>query len=439
MPRLLAVVGACLAVAIAEPGVAGPLTAAERSEVVQSIRRLVTDYYVFPDVAARLSQRLAGQLESGSYDGITDPVAFEARLDRDIREATQDNHFKVLFDADWVAAYRQALSPAQKRELQLREREEAARVNFGLQDARMLEGRVGYLRLASFENPEWTAAALGQSMDFLSNSDALIIDLRNNSGGYSELMQILCSYFFNPNDVYVMPLVEIKLRDGNEDTLIQHNVLTAVHGRKMLEQKVYVLTNHRTFSAAEWTAFVLQNRRRATVVGEQTIGGTHPADRKVVSDRFSINIPFGTMVDAVTRTHFEGVGVRPDVPVAATDALLTAQLLALETLARQYPERAAEYDWHLAALRAQQKPVRVPGQLLRSYVGKYGVIELQWSEGRLVSVREGIRNRLVPIGRDLFLLEGRDDARYRVIVERGRAVALERLFSDGRSVRDARE
>ena len=439
MKHCLAVLGLCLATAVAAQGVPEPLTPIERSEVVNSIRRLVTDHYVFPDIAASLDRRLAEQLESGSYDDITNPVAFEARLDLDIRGATKDNHFKVIFDPGWVAANRQALSPTQKRELQLRERAESAGLNFGIRDARMLEGRVGYLRLTSFENPEWAADALGHAMDFLSNSDALIIDLRNNTGGYSELMQILCSYFFDPNDVYVMPLVEMKLRDGGKSTVIQHNVMAAVHGRKMLDQDVYILTNHRSFSAAEWTAFVMQNRRRATVVGEQTVGGTHPAERKVVSDRFSINIPFGTMVDAVTQTHFEGVGVRPDVLVPATEGLLTAHLLALQKLSQRHPDRGAEYECHLDALRAQHRPVQVPGHVPRSYAGKYGVITLDWSDNRLVSVREGIRNGLVPIGRDMFLLEGRDDARYRVIVERGRPVALERLFANGRSIRDPRE
>lgn len=416
-----------------------PLTKDEKKEVVESINKLLDEYYISPEIAQKLIKQLSHNLEKGVYDAITDPVEFEAKLDQDIRAVSNDFHFKVIFDSEWVADSRKALSPQEKRELQLKEFAEAKKNNFGFRDVRMLEGKVGYLKFISFENPEWTAETLANAMNFLSNADALIIDLRNNTGGYSELMQILCSYFFNPNDVFVLPLVEINLRDKGKNILIQHNVLTSVQGKKMLEQDLYILTNYRSFSAAEWTSFVLQNRKRATIIGEKTIGGTHPADRKIVSDRFSINIPFGTMLDAVTKNHFEGIGVKPDIAVPAKDALLTAQIVALEKLAKKHPENKANYEWHLQALKAKQKPISVSDETLKSYVGKYGIISLLWENGKLISQREGIRTELIPIANDLFLLEGRDDARFKILFEKGKVIGMERLFEDGRSLKEVKE
>jgi retinol-binding protein 3 len=145
------------------------------------------------------------------------------------------------------------------------------------------------------------------------------------------------------------------------------------------------------------------------------------------------------MLDAVTKTHFEGIGVKPDIAVSAKDALLTAQIVALEKLSAKFPDNKANYDWHLQALRAKQKPVSVSDETLKSYIGKYGIITLLWENGKLISLREGIKTELIPIAQDLFLLEGRDDARFRILFENGKVAGLERLFEDGRSLKEAKE
>lgn len=416
-----------------------PLDKSEKKQVIESINKLLDEYYISPDIAKKLIKQLSKNLETGVYDAITDPLEFESKLDQDIRAVSKDYHFKVIFDADWVTDNRKAVSPQEKRELLNKEFIEAKSNNFGFKDVRILEGKVGYLHFTSFENPEWTAETLANAMNFLSNSDALIIDLRNNVGGYAELMQILCSYFFTANDAFVLPLVEINLRDKGKNIVIQQNVLTSVQGKKMLDADLYILTNYRTFSAAEWTSFVLQNRKRATIIGEKTIGGTHPADRKIVSDRFSINIPFGTMLDADTKTHFEGIGVKPDIEIPAKDALPTAQIVALERLAVKFPDKKANYEWHLQALRARRKPVSVSDETLKSYIGKYGIITLLWENGKLISLREGIKTELIPIAKDLFLLEGRDDVRFKILFENDKTAGLERFFEDGRSLKTMKE
>jgi hypothetical protein len=51
-----------------------------------------------------------------------------------------------------------------------------------------------------------------------------------------------------------------------------------------------------------------------------------------VTDRFGVWVPAGRAVNPVTGTNWEGVGVRPDVPVETKEALRTAHLRALERL-----------------------------------------------------------------------------------------------------------
>jgi hypothetical protein len=66
--------------------------------------------------------------------------------------------------------------------------------------------------------------------------------------------------------------------------------------------------------------------------GEVTGGGAHPVRGQRIDDRFTIGVPFAKAVNPVTKTNWEGTGVKPDVAVAASEALTTAQKLASDKL-----------------------------------------------------------------------------------------------------------
>ena len=53
-------------------------------------------------------------------------------------------------------------------------------------------------------------------------------------------------------------------------------------------------------------------------------------------------MPDGRAINPITNTNWEGVGVEPDVKVAADDALRTAQLLALKKI-EQLGGKDADY------------------------------------------------------------------------------------------------
>jgi C-terminal processing protease CtpA/Prc len=102
-----------------------------------------------------------------------------------------------------------------------------------------------------------------------------------------------------------------------------------------------VLTSEKTFSAAEESAYDLQSRGRATIVGRTTGGGAHPVDRRRLGGGFSVTVPVARAENPVTKTNWERVGVQPDVDVDAERALDRAWSSALESLpqAETDPER----------------------------------------------------------------------------------------------------
>jgi C-terminal processing protease CtpA/Prc len=209
-------------------------------------------------------------------------------------------------------------------------------VNYGLERAERLAGNVGYLEIRSFNfDAEMVDSALAAAMNFLGNTQALIIDVRRNRGGDPRMVAAVCSYLMKPNTLvnqfYWRPL-------NRWDEFRTGAVTGRYHGTT---KPVYVLTSDETFSGAEEFAYDIQTQKRGEVVGDTTGGGAHPGGMRRVTDKFGVWVPSGRAVNPVTGTNWEGVGVRPDVAVTAKDALRTAHLRALERLVagERDPER----------------------------------------------------------------------------------------------------
>ncbi len=111
-----------------------------------------------------------------------------------------------------------------------------------------------------------------------------------------------------------------------------------------------MLTSKDTASGAEEFAYDIQQLKRGTVVGEVTWGGANPGEMMPIDDHFAIFVPTGTAVNPISKTNWEGVGVKPDVPVDRTAALETARRMALQKLlANAKGERAQELQQAIIA------------------------------------------------------------------------------------------
>jgi C-terminal processing protease CtpA/Prc len=206
-----------------------------------------------------------------------------------------------------------------------------ARENFGVQRVEVLGGNVGYLKLTAFYRLQEMRETLAAAMLTLQHTDALILDLRENTGGSPESVALLLSYLF---DKPSMPLFEIINRGGEHRRYATED--SPLPGRNGT-RPVYVLTAARTFSAGEGIAFILQEYGRAEIIGEQTAGAANPGRPYPVNNRFEVTVPNGRVRTAVSGRNWEGNGVTPDVPVAAADSLRTAHARALRDLLTSLP------------------------------------------------------------------------------------------------------
>jgi C-terminal processing protease CtpA/Prc len=201
--------------------------------------------------------------------------------------------------------------------------------NFGMKTAKVLDGNVGYLEVTGFYRTNEGAETVDAAMRFLAHTDALILDVRANGGGSPDTALQLLSYFFNePN----LPLFSIVTRSG--EPTIERTTQTGIAFRDET-RPVYVLVSQHTWSAGEGVPFILQERHRAKVIGQNTAGAANPASPWDINQALTVTIPFGRVESSMAGKNWEGTGVVPDLIVAPDKAFQAAYVQALQSLLAQ--------------------------------------------------------------------------------------------------------
>ena len=309
--------------AVQQPSPAA-LDAPTRQQVIDGSIEHMTRAYIFADVAEKMSVSLRERVAKGEYDNTTSPREFAETLTRHLQEVSHDKHLRVIYNAEGFPPQRSGPPTAEERAQRLAD---DRRRNFGFQRIERLDGNVGYIELLGFSGAEEVAEAAVPAMNFVSNTDALIFDLRRNGGGSPVTIGLISSYLFDT----VVHLNDFYIREF--DRTQQFFTKADVQGRRYGEKKpVFVLTSSRTFSAAEEFTYNLKNLKRATIVGETTGGGAHPGGVQRITQHFGIWLPNGRAINPITKTNWEGVGIEPDVKVESAQALQAAHLAALRRI-----------------------------------------------------------------------------------------------------------
>lgn len=299
------------------------LDAALRQRVVEEAASLLVEQHLTPATGEACARHIRARLADGAYDQFTDPAQFANTLTADLRSVDDDAHLRVeaappsRFGTDGT-------SPPVDSRRRLHER--FRRENFGFRKIELLDDGVGYLDLRAFAPPEVAGDTATAALAVLANCDALIIDLRENSGGSGEMVQLIATYFF------AEPTLLVSYETRGEALVRQSWTLPYVPGRRLPATPLFILTSARTASAAEEFTYDLKHHGRATVIGETTAGGGHTACITRVADLFNVVIPHGRPIHPVTGTGWERVGVKPDIETSAAQALTRARLEAMQAV-----------------------------------------------------------------------------------------------------------
>lgn len=361
-----------------------PLTTQIKAELVQSVGRLLEANYVYPDTARQMSAYLQAQYTKGVYKSITDPVVLSDALNRDM--------FHVYHDGHLLLQYNPSLAEALEQPSTMDEEDNNApsarniNANFGFTAVQILNGNIGYINLEHF----WADEVYGKltvkaALQFVANSNALIIDLRTNGGGSPQTVALISSYFFKTrthlNDSYNRATRQTASYWTSPDSSLT----------TLIDKPLYILTSSKTFSAAEEFAYNLQNLNRATIIGERTGGGAHNTFEQSAGNGFVLYIPYGKAINAITKTNWEKVGVKPHIEVSESLALETAEMKIFEQLIASAPDSSTRFDlyWQLDMLKAANHTTNIDEAILKTYVGVYGERVFTYENGHLYYQRTG--------------------------------------------------
>lgn len=301
------------------------LTPEIRKQTLNELFTALSNRYVEEGTAKKIVADLKKRLGNGEFDKIDSGQEFAVKINEIMKGLVTDAHLRFRF-SERPLPKRERPSEASPEEIK-RAEEETRFVNAGFEKVERLRGNVGYIKFNHFDDPANVKRPMAAAMTFLANTDALIIDLRENGGGDPAGVQLVCSYLFSEKPVHLNSLF---FREGNRT--IDFWTLAQVDGPRYLDRDVYVLTSKRTGSGAEECSYNLKNLKRATLVGSSTWGGANPGGVVRLGDHFSCFIPVGKAINPYTKTNWEGTGVKPDIDIDPAKALKHAQLLAIKAM-----------------------------------------------------------------------------------------------------------
>jgi C-terminal processing protease CtpA/Prc len=289
--------------------------------IVEKVVSELNACYIDPETAGRIERLLRQREAAGRYDRLRDLTPFLQTLRSDLRSVADDAHLGV-----WPIWY--APVPLDTSALAVqRWREEQRRDNYGFGRVEVLPDDIGYLELTRFARPSVGETTARAAMAFLAGVDALIIDVRENHGGSEDMVNLICAYLFEE------PVHTISFYTRYTGETRDLWTPADVRGSALAHIPVFVLQSEESASAAEHLAYALQAAGRARIVGERSRGAANPVEERVYPElSLNISLPVSRAIHPLTGTSWEGVGVKPDVETAATDALEIALRLAREHL-----------------------------------------------------------------------------------------------------------
>ena len=370
------------------------------SLMVDSIAKLVKKYYVSLDVGEKIADTLLKKNKEEIYSKISDPKKLANQLTADLRSVNGDLHMYVQF--------RRKTDESKPKIVSKKVDRWGKWTNYGFQEIKVLDGNVGYLKISHFTDWKHFEAAkkvITSSINSLKNTDALIVDVRNNGGGFESIVAYLISYFFDGKSIH---LSDYYYRYADE----RYGVHTSVDipGTKLPNLPIYILVNNRSASAAESFAYMMKHLNRATIIGEVTAGAGNGAMRHRVNDEFLVTIASEETINMVTKTSFEKVGVIPNIKTNSEESYHTAYKMALEGLKKSNDSiHPSNYD-KLIDFIGTEKDVKLAD--ISKYVGRYKgtiaeiVISVKGEKLYAKIIGKGGQIKLIPKGNHTFLVNG---------------------------------
>ena len=191
-----------------------------------------------------------------------------------------------------------------------------------------LTHEIGYLHIAWEPDENTVDKQMEDVIAHLSSASAIVVDIRNNTGGEDRGGQAIASYFTDEERLYMTN--SIKNGPGPDDFTAPMEWYIRPKGFTF-NQPLVLLTNRVTVSAGETLALAMRTLPQLTSVGDTTTGAFSNAVPRELPNGWLYTLSIGDW-RAADGTSYEGIGLAPDIRVLNTSAaLLQGQDQCLET------------------------------------------------------------------------------------------------------------
>jgi len=336
------------------------LTVHEQRAIVAEFQELLEAEYVLEDKLSLFTDGFESAIEAGLYSQPQSTEDFSKRTNKIIQASFPDRHLRILSPERYEQVVQMFGNPTAEQHdakasqagqgpahagghagrtqpasnADTRQKREQA----GLNALREIAGitrvaeinrdglnQVGYLAFERFIYSEKAKSAIANIFAAFSESERIIIDLRDCRGGDGEMVVFLSNYFFDERT----HLVSSQTR-GSEpvERWTQPNDLSPIFAKKDLD----VLISNQTFSAGESFAFGLKRTGRARLLGLATGGGGHMNNFFPLPSGFGASISVGRTFDPRTGEGWQGEGVTPHLTFEKGHTLSeTLKLITVES------------------------------------------------------------------------------------------------------------
>lgn len=322
-------------------------------EIIAALKTLIEDEYVLEDKAETLSLGLSTAVTSGQYQKPMALQLFAEITNTTLQHSFPDRHLKLLTPEKYQNVMemfgsshgdRSDSAPGHVQhsrggaDASANHETRKAREQKGMEALRQIAGitrvseisrdgvnQIGYLAFERLIDSDRSRKIIDSIFHTFSDSERMIIDLRDCRGGDAGIVKLISNYFFEQPT----HLVSSETRNGAiEERWTQPNQLSDIFARKKLD----ILVSAQTFSAGESFAFGMQKTGRARIIGNATGGGGHMNDFFPLPSDFGASISIGRTFDPRTGDGWQARGVVPDLVFQNDHALSeTLKLITAES------------------------------------------------------------------------------------------------------------
>ncbi len=283
------------------------LSKAEIDSTVQAIIDTLAQTHIYPEKMPAITQGLAYKLTSGELYQMNSLEDFIRIMNIQLRKSTNDSYFEVKNTPHQGITGLLEKSSNYSREIKVE----------------IVDEKIGYLFLKGALFLSDVKSSIDHAFKYLADVETIIIDIRAVEKADLPLIQYLISYFIEPN-------ISLGEAFHNQEARPQKILSLKHHGYARLKNNFPLYIINSAFVSGEWEFFsyTLKHFKKATIVGEATMGVAKVSKHIKVNNHVSITLPYMVIKHPISKENWEQRGVIPDVNARADNSLHVATKLA---------------------------------------------------------------------------------------------------------------